>query len=76
MDVNAAINILNEGKRIIGVRSTEFTLVDCPTMDDRLATDLKSSGRLKQERKTNFLLDFSIRWRRRKTCLQAVVCEA
>ena len=60
-DVNAAINILDEGLRIIGVRSTEFTLADCPTMDDRLATDLKSSGRLKQERKTDFLLDFSIR---------------
>lgn len=52
-DINAAINILIEGLRIIGVRSTEFTLADCPTMDDRLATDLKSSGRLKQERKTN-----------------------
>ena len=52
-DVNAAINILDEGLRIIGVRSTEFTLADCPTIDDRLATDLKSSGRLKQERKTN-----------------------
>lgn len=59
-DVNAAVNILNEGLRIngvsnlIGVRSTEFTLADCPTMDDRLTTDLKSSGRLKQEGKTNF----------------------
>ena len=52
-DVNAAINILSEGIKIIGVRSTEFTLADCPTMDDRLATDLKSSGRLKQERRTN-----------------------
>ena len=52
-DVNAAINILIEGLRILGVRSTEFTLADCPTMDDRLSTDLKSSGRLKQERKTN-----------------------
>ena len=58
-DINAAINILIEGLRInevsnlIGVRSTEFTLVDCPTMDDSLATDLKSSGRLKQERRTN-----------------------
>ena len=53
-DINAAINILIEGLRILGVRSTEFTLADCPTMDDRLATDLKSSGRLKQERKTDF----------------------
>ena len=40
-------------KRIIGVRSTEFTLADCPTMDDRSEMNLKSSGRLKQERKTN-----------------------
>ena len=53
-DINAAINILIEGLRILGVRSTEFTLADCPTIDDRLATDLKSSGRLKQERKTDF----------------------
>ena len=52
-DVNAAINILDEGLRIIGVRSTEFTLADCPTMDDRSEMNLKSSGRLKQERKTN-----------------------
>ncbi len=48
-DVNASINILNEGKRIIGVRSTEFKHVDCPTMDDRCASNLKSSGRMKQE---------------------------
>lgn len=63
-DINAAINILIEGLRILGVRSTEFTLADCPTaerrttrmcgaMDDRLTTDLKSSGRLRQERRTN-----------------------
>ena len=52
-DVNAAINILIEGLRIIGVRSTEFTLADCPIMDDRSEMNLKSSGRLKQERKTN-----------------------
>ena len=52
-DINAAINILIEGLRIIGVRSTEFTLADCPTMDDRSEMNLKSSGRLKQERKTN-----------------------
>ena len=48
-DVNASINILNEGKRIVGVRSTELTPVDCPTMDDRSETNLKSSGRVKQE---------------------------
>ena len=48
-DVNASVNILNEGKRIVGVRSTELTPVDCPTMDDRCASNLKSSGRMKQE---------------------------
>ena len=52
-DVNAAMNILSEGINIIGVRSTEFTLADCPTMDDRSEMNLKSSGRLKQEGKTN-----------------------
>jgi len=52
-DINAAINILIEGLRIIGVRSTEFTLAENPTVDDRLATDLKSGGSLKQERRTN-----------------------
>ena len=34
-DLNAAINILMEGVRIIGSSTTEFTLVDYPTMDDR-----------------------------------------
>ena len=34
-DLNAAMNILLEGERIIGSRTAEFTLVDCPTMDDR-----------------------------------------
>ena len=34
-DLNAAINILMEGEKIIGVRSTEFTLVEKPTVDDR-----------------------------------------
>ena len=52
-DINAAINILIGGLRIIGVRSTEFTLADCPTMDDRSEMNLKSSGRSKQERMTN-----------------------
>ena len=52
-DVNAAINIFIEGLRIIGVRSTEFTLADCPTMDDRSEMNIKSSGRMKQEGKTN-----------------------
>lgn len=49
-DYNAALNILDEGLRIIGSSTTEFTLVDYPTMDDRLSNEgLKSSGRLKQE---------------------------
>ena len=34
-DLNAAMNILLEGERIIGSRTAEFTLADCPTMDDR-----------------------------------------
>ena len=50
-DYNAAVNILNEGLRIIGLSSPEFTPVDCPTMDDRLGNEaLKSSGRRKQEK--------------------------
>ena len=60
-DYNAALNILDEGLKIIGLSSPESTLVDCPTaerrttrkcgaMDDRLATGLKSSDRLKQEK--------------------------
>ena len=49
-DYNAALNILDEGLRIIGLSSPESTLVDYPTMDDRLSNEvLKSSGRLKQE---------------------------
>ena len=50
-DYNAALNILDEGLKIIGLSSPEFTLVDYPTMDDRLRNkELKSSDRLKQER--------------------------
>lgn len=49
-DYNAALNILDEGLRIIGSSTTEFTLVDYPTVDDPVRNDLlKSSGRLKQE---------------------------
>ena len=49
-DYNAALNILDEGLRIIGCSTSEFTLADYPTMDDRLSDEvLKSSGRLKQE---------------------------
>ena len=49
-DVNAAINILIEGNKIlVGGRTTELTLVENPTVDDRCENNLKSSGRLKQE---------------------------
>ena len=48
-DVNASVNILNEGKRIIGSRTAEFKPVENPTVDDRLVTDLKSGGSVKQE---------------------------
>ena len=53
-NLNAAINIEREGIRIyneqIGHRLPEFTLVDNPTMDDRLSNEaLKSSGWMKQE---------------------------
>ena len=49
-DYNAALNILHEGLKIIGLSSPEFTLVDYPTMDDRLRNkELKSSDRMKQE---------------------------
>ncbi len=48
-DINAAVNILHEGMRLIGSCTTEFTLVDYPTMDDRSEMDLKSSDRVKQE---------------------------
>ena len=37
-------------RKQIGCSTPEFTLVDYPTMDDRLSNEaLKSSGRLKQE---------------------------
>ena len=52
-DLNAAINILKEGKRIIGFRRPEFTLVESPTVDDRQAEPgLRSSDSLKQEAET------------------------
>ena len=34
-DINAAINILLEGERIIGARSTKYTLMENATVDDR-----------------------------------------
>ena len=61
-DHNAALNIKAEGIRlmgsplsepVIGCRTAEFKLVDCPTMDDKhCKVELKSSGRLKQEKIT------------------------
>ena len=49
-DYNAALNILDEGLRIIGCSTSEFTLVDYPTVDEPNSNVmLKSSGRLKQE---------------------------
>jgi putative transposase len=49
-DYNAALNILDEGLRIIGCSTPEFKLVENPTMDDPIRNDsLKSSGSVKQE---------------------------
>ena len=49
-DYNAALNILDEGLRIIGRSTSEFTLVESPTMDDTTGnSSLKSSGSVKQE---------------------------
>ena len=48
-DYNAALNILDEGLRIIGCSTPEFKLVDYSTMDDRSEMNLKSSDRVKQE---------------------------
>jgi len=50
-DYNAAVNILNEGKRLIkiGNRFPEFTLADLPLMDDKVEIPLKSNVRMKQE---------------------------
>jgi len=49
-DYNAALNILDEGMRIIGCSTPESKLEDCPTMDEPIRKDsLKSSGRLIQE---------------------------
>ncbi len=44
----------------VGSRTTELTLVDCPTVDDPIPTRdlLKSSGRLKQEVKTTQITGF------------------
>jgi len=47
---NKYILTMDEGLRKIGSSTTEFTLVDYPTVDDRLSNEiLKSSDRMKQE---------------------------
>lgn len=48
-DVNAAVNILNEGMRLVGSSTTEFKLVDYPPTDDHSEMSLKCSDRVKQE---------------------------
>lgn len=48
-DYNAATNIMKEGKRLIGIRYPEFTLVDYPLMDEHSEMNLRSNDRLKQE---------------------------
>ena len=43
-------NPLIEGNKIlVGSRTTEFTLAENPTVDDRCESNLKSSGSSKQE---------------------------
>lgn len=49
-DINAAMNILIEGNRIlVGSRTAELTLVENPLVDDRCESNLKSNGSMKQE---------------------------
>jgi len=49
-DYNAACNIKDEGIRIlVGSSTTELTLVENSTMDDKVAIPLKSRNSLKQE---------------------------
>lgn len=49
-DYNAALNILDEGMRIIGCSTPESKLVENPTMDDPTGnSSLKSSGSVNQE---------------------------
>ena len=49
-DINAAMNILIEGNKIlVGSRTAELTLVENPTVDDCCESNLKSSDSLKQE---------------------------
>ena len=51
-DYNAALNILDEGLRIIGCSTPESKLVENPTVDEPIVRNdetLKSSGSVKQE---------------------------
>lgn len=51
-DVNASINILNEGLRIldsVGLERPDIKLLENPTMDERSAMNLKSSDSAKKE---------------------------
>jgi len=49
-DINASVNIREEGKRKIGSRCPEFIkLEDCPLMDDKELIPLKSNGSMIQE---------------------------
>ena len=50
-DFNAATNIVNEGKRIVGSRSTELTLAEYPLMDEHSEMNLRSNDTMKQEEK-------------------------
>ena len=50
-DTNAAMNILSEGERIIGLSSPEFTHKERPTVDDHSAMNLKSSVSMRCEKK-------------------------
>lgn len=59
-DINAAINIKNEGLRIldsIGQELPDSKLVENPTMDERNVSFLKSSGSVKQENQPSLAVD-------------------
>ena len=43
---------------IVGFRRAEFTLVDYPPVDDKVATPLKSNDRLKQENHNERMVNF------------------
>jgi len=50
-DFNAATNIVNEGKRIVGIRYPELTLAEYPLMDEHSEMNLRSNDTMKQEEK-------------------------